>query len=71
MAHQFTRWLRGIPVDFDTTLNLLAGEWAVARRTQQLSETRASPAATLSRSALSSSLIHGVKAFLPLMPGTN
>ena len=29
MAHQFTRWLRGIPVDFDTTLNLLAGEWAV------------------------------------------
>lgn len=30
MAHQFTRWLRGIPVDFDTTLNLLAGEWSVA-----------------------------------------
>ena len=29
MVHQFTRWLRGIPVDFDTTLNLLAGEWAV------------------------------------------
>jgi sulfur carrier protein ThiS adenylyltransferase len=29
MVHQFTRWLRGIPVDCDTTLNLLAGEWAV------------------------------------------
>jgi len=29
MVHQFTRWLRGIPVDLDTTLNLLAGEWAV------------------------------------------
>jgi sulfur carrier protein ThiS adenylyltransferase len=29
MVHQFTRWLRGIPVDFDTTLNLLAGEWTV------------------------------------------
>ena len=29
MVHQLTRWLRGIPVDFDTTLNLLAGEWAV------------------------------------------
>jgi sulfur carrier protein ThiS adenylyltransferase len=30
MTHQFTRWLREIPVDFDTTLNLLAGEWTVA-----------------------------------------
>ena len=29
MVHQFTRWLRDIPVDCDTTLNLLAGEWAV------------------------------------------
>ncbi len=29
MVHQFTRWLRGIPVDRDTSLNLLAGEWAV------------------------------------------
>jgi sulfur carrier protein ThiS adenylyltransferase len=27
MVHQFTRWLRGIPVDPDTSLNLLAGEW--------------------------------------------
>jgi sulfur carrier protein ThiS adenylyltransferase len=27
MVHQFTRWLRGIPVDRDATLNLLAGEW--------------------------------------------
>lgn len=29
MVHQFTRWLREIPVDFDTTLNLLAGEITV------------------------------------------
>ena len=29
MVHHFTRWLRGIAVDFDTTLNLLAGEWTV------------------------------------------
>lgn len=27
MVHQFTRWLRGTPVDGDTILNLLAGEW--------------------------------------------
>jgi len=26
MVHQFTRWLRGLPVDQDTSLNLLAGE---------------------------------------------
>ena len=30
MVHQLTRWLRGIAVDFDTCLNLLAGEWNVA-----------------------------------------
>ena len=30
MVHQFARWLRSIPVDCDTTLNLLAGEWTVA-----------------------------------------
>lgn len=29
MIHQFTRWLRGIPVDRELSLNLLAGEWAV------------------------------------------
>ena len=29
MVHQFTRWLRGMPVDRDTSLNLLAGEWSV------------------------------------------
>ena len=28
MLHQFTRWLRGVPVDFDTKLNLLAAEWS-------------------------------------------
>jgi molybdopterin-synthase adenylyltransferase len=30
MVHQFTRWLRRLPVDRDTSLNLLAGEWAVS-----------------------------------------
>ena len=30
MVHQFTRWLRGMPVDRDTSLNLLAGEWAIS-----------------------------------------
>jgi hypothetical protein len=29
MVHQFTRWLRGLPTDADTTLNLLGGEWSV------------------------------------------
>lgn len=29
MMHQFSRWLRGIPTDFDTTFNLLAGELTV------------------------------------------
>ena len=29
MVHQLTRWLRGVPLDFDTTLNLLAGECTV------------------------------------------
>ena len=29
MVHQFTRWLRGLPVDRDVSLNLLAGEWAI------------------------------------------
>jgi sulfur carrier protein ThiS adenylyltransferase len=30
MIHQFTRWLRDMPVDFDSTFNLLAGEYTVA-----------------------------------------
>jgi len=30
MVHQFTRYLRGIAVDFDTSVNLLAGEWTIA-----------------------------------------
>ena len=29
MIHQFTRWLRDVPVDVDVTLNLLAGECTV------------------------------------------
>jgi molybdopterin-synthase adenylyltransferase len=29
MVHQFTRWLRDMPIDIDTSLNLLAGEWSV------------------------------------------
>jgi len=30
MLHQFTRWLREIPVDRDITINLLASEWTVS-----------------------------------------
>lgn len=30
LVHQFTRWLRGLPVDRDVTFNLLAGELMVA-----------------------------------------
>jgi molybdopterin-synthase adenylyltransferase len=29
MVHQFTRWLRNLPLDRDISLNLLAGEWMV------------------------------------------
>jgi len=29
MIHQFTRWLRSIPVDRDLCINLLAGEWTI------------------------------------------
>jgi hypothetical protein len=28
MLHQFTRWLRGLPMDCDVLMNLLAGEWS-------------------------------------------
>ena len=30
MVHQFTRWLRRLPVDADTSFNLLAGDYVVA-----------------------------------------
>ncbi|QDV68032.1 thiamine biosynthesis protein ThiF [Rosistilla carotiformis] len=29
IVHQFTRWLRDIPTDADTSVNLLSGEWTV------------------------------------------
>lgn len=29
MVHQLARWLRNLPTDFDTTVNLLAGEYMV------------------------------------------
>ena len=28
IVHLFARWLRDLPVDCDTTINLLAGEWS-------------------------------------------
>jgi molybdopterin-synthase adenylyltransferase len=28
MVHQFCCWLRGIPVDRDSSIDLLAGEWS-------------------------------------------
>ena len=30
MVHQLTRWLRNLPLDFDATFNLLAGEYTVS-----------------------------------------
>jgi hypothetical protein len=30
MVHQFTRWLRGLPVDSDASFNLLSGDWSLA-----------------------------------------
>jgi sulfur carrier protein ThiS adenylyltransferase len=35
MAHQFTRWLRELPLDVDTTLDLLAADWAPSPVPQQ------------------------------------
>jgi len=29
LVHQFARWLRGLRVDRETIVNLLAGEWQV------------------------------------------
>ena len=34
MTGQFARWLRGLPVDCDLSLNLLASELAVAEPTK-------------------------------------
>ena len=31
MVHQFTRWLRGMPLDIDTILDLLSGDWTNLR----------------------------------------
>jgi molybdopterin-synthase adenylyltransferase len=31
MIHQFAKWLRGLPVDGDVTLNLLAAEMTVGQ----------------------------------------
>ncbi len=30
MVHQFSRWLRSLPIDCDTTLDLLAGDWTAS-----------------------------------------
>jgi sulfur carrier protein ThiS adenylyltransferase len=43
LVHQFTRWLRGMPVDPDTTLSLLANELtpAVAKDSHLVAATSA------------------------------
>jgi sulfur carrier protein ThiS adenylyltransferase len=46
MLHQFSRWLRALPIDVDTTMDLLASDWAAtsneqALRSRRLNETRA------------------------------
>jgi molybdopterin-synthase adenylyltransferase len=37
MVHQFSRWLRDLPIDVDSTLDLLAGDWVVSERAAKLS----------------------------------
>jgi hypothetical protein len=46
MLHQFSRWLRALPIDLDTTMDLLASDWTAtpneqALRSRRLNETRA------------------------------
>jgi sulfur carrier protein ThiS adenylyltransferase len=43
MVHQFTRWLRDLPTDVDTTMDLLATEWA-ATSTHSDGSSRVRPA---------------------------
>ena len=38
MLHQFTRWLRRLPIDRDITVNLLASEWTVVPACNQEKE---------------------------------
>jgi hypothetical protein len=33
MVHQFSRWLRHLPIEVDSTVDLLATEWASSRDT--------------------------------------
>jgi molybdopterin-synthase adenylyltransferase len=35
MVHQFTRWLRSVPIDPDSALNLLASEWSACEQVPQ------------------------------------
>ena len=47
MVHQLTRWLRNVPIDADTQVNLFAGEWSVtAPATPSTPTTPGSPTAT-------------------------
>jgi hypothetical protein len=39
MVHQFTRWLRDLPIDVDMTTDLLASDWAATPRDQAVSST--------------------------------
>jgi sulfur carrier protein ThiS adenylyltransferase len=52
MVHQFTRWLRGIAVEPNTTMNLLAGEWVTATLTTTEQATLAKKAWGLPESVL-------------------
>ena len=36
MTGQFTRWLRGLPTDYDLSLNLLASELTVAESAEMV-----------------------------------
>ena len=46
MLHQFTRWLRGAPVDQDILLNLASGEWIVSDGLASVRSSSVHPRAT-------------------------
>lgn len=50
VIHQFTRYLRGLPLDVDTTCNLLAGEYVVAAVNEKFHALR--PSASVGRAVL-------------------
>jgi molybdopterin-synthase adenylyltransferase len=61
MVHQLTRWLRGLPVDRDLSLNLLAGERSAASFANSPNVLTAQPALCFSQAGLSVFALHAQK----------